>query len=88
MPNDYKDKISDDDKKTIEDAVKEAKEVLNDKDADKDKLESAAKDLSGKIMHIGAKMYQQSTSDGSDQKDGKDQKGDKDDGPVEGEVVE
>ena len=84
MPDEYKDKINDDDKKTIEEAVKEAKEVLNDKDADKDKLEAAAKELSNKIMPIGAKMYQQEAPKEDDKKENK-----KDDGEaVEGEVVE
>ena len=85
MPDEYKDKISDDDKKTIEEAVKEAKEVLNDKDADKDKLEAAAKELSNKIMPIGAKMYQQEAPKSDDDKK-EDKKGD--DEAVEGEVVE
>ena len=84
MPDEYKDKISDDDKRTIEEAVKEAKEVLNDKDADKDKLEAAAKELSNKIMPIGAKMYQQEAPKSDDKKE--DKKGD--DEAVEGEVVE
>ena len=85
MPDEYKDKISDDNKKTIEEAVKEAKEVLNDKDADKDKLEAAAKELSNKIMPIGAKMYQQEAPKSDDDKK-EDKKGD--DEAVEGEVVE
>ncbi len=83
MPNEYKDKISDDDKKTIEEAVKEAKEVLNDQEADKEKLENAAKELSNKIMPIGAKMYQQEAPKSDDKKDDKGS-----DEPVEGEVVE
>ena len=91
MPSEYKDKISDDDKKTIEEAVKEAKKVLEENGEDKDKLEAAAKELSEKIMPIGAKMYQEAGKDAntgetnthhvnSDDK--------KDDGAVEGEVVE
>ncbi|MBQ9171524.1 molecular chaperone DnaK [Candidatus Saccharibacteria bacterium] len=84
MPDEYKDKISDDDKETIKKAVEEAKKVLNDTDADKDKLEEAAKELSNKIMPIGAKMYQQA----SDDKKSDDKKDDKnDDDAVEGEVV-
>ena len=91
MPSEYKDKISDEDKKTIEEAVKEAKKVLSENEEDKDKLEAAAKELSEKIMPIGAKMYQQA---GGDAKEGEtnthhvnaDDK--KDDGAVEGEVVE
>src|SRR5574344_796642 len=87
MLNEYKDKISDDDKKVIEEAVKTAKEVLKDENADKDKLESAVKDLNEKIMPIGAKMYQQTYKDhkksDADKSDGK-----SDDDAVEGEVVD
>ncbi|MBQ1540267.1 molecular chaperone DnaK, partial [Candidatus Saccharibacteria bacterium] len=46
MPDEYKDKISDEDKETIKKAVEDAKKVLNDEKADKDQLEKAAKDLS------------------------------------------
>ena len=94
MPSEFKDKISDDDAKTIKEAVEEAKKVLNDKDADKDALEKAASELSEKIMPIGAKMYQQ-TGGPNAQKDGgndagaSDKKSDsKDDDAVEGEVVD
>ena len=85
MPDEYKDKISDEDKKTIKKAVEDAKKTLNDESADKDALEKAAKDLSDRIMPIGAKMYQQASSDSSD-----DKKSDKkdDDDAVEGEVVD
>ena len=85
MPDEYKDKISDEDKETIKKAVEEAKKVLNDESADKDKLEAAAKELSDKIMPIGTKMYQQAAED--DKKDDKKSKKD-DDEPVEGEVVD
>ena len=93
MPVDYKDKISEDDTKTIKEAVEEAKKVLNDADADKDALEKAAQDLSQKIMPIGAKMYQNESTDVKGKKDDKEDKSDgnkKDDGdePVEGEVVD
>ena len=90
MPSEYKDKISDDDKKTIEEAVKEAKEVLNNADADKETLEKAAKDLSDKIMPIGAKMYQEASKDSKKDDDKKSDDSKKDDGdePVEGEVVD
>ncbi len=86
MPDEYKDKISDEDKETIKKAVEEAKKVLNDESADKDKLEAAAKELSDKIMPIGAKMYQQASAE-DDKKDDKKSKKD-DDEPVEGEVVD
>lgn len=104
MPSEFKDKISEDDTKTIKAAVEDAKKVLNDSSADKDALEKAASELSEKIMPIGAKMYQQAGGAKGDAKDGKssgDTKGqsgdggsdskdskDGDDEPVEGEVVD
>ncbi len=86
MPSEYKDKISDDDKETIKKAVEDAKKVLSDESADKDQLEQAAKDLSDRIMPIGAKMYQQTSSDDS-KPEGSDKSSSKDDA-VEGEVVD
>ena len=90
MPSEYKDKISDEDKETIKKAVEEAKKVLNDTDADKDKFEEATKELSDKIMPIVAKLYQTSSEDDKkeDKKDKKSKKKDDDDEPVEGEVVD
>ena len=85
MPDEYKDKISDDDKETIKKAVAEAKEILNKADADKDELEKAAKELGDKIMPIGAKMYQEASKDAKAE-GGKDSKDDDD--AVEGEVVD
>ena len=84
MPDEYKDKISDDDKETIKKAVEDAKKTLNDEKADKDQLEAAAKELSDRIMPIGAKMYQQASADESKSED---KSSDKDE-PVEGEVVD
>ena len=88
MPDEYKDKISDEDKETIKKAVEEAKKVLNDADADKDKLEAAAKELSDKIMPIGAKMYQEASKDASKDGDASESKKSSDDDAVEGEVVD
>ena len=87
MPSEYKDKISDDDKETIKKAVEEAKKVLNDEKADKDKIEDAAKELSDKIMPIGAKLYQAASEDTKkdDEKKSDDKSSDE---PVEGEVVD
>jgi molecular chaperone DnaK len=85
MPDEYKDKISDEDKETIKKAVEEAKEVLKDESADKDKLESAAKELNDKIMPIGAKMYESAKDDKKEEKS-EDKKSDDD--AVEGEVVD
>ncbi|MBR3137779.1 molecular chaperone DnaK [Candidatus Saccharibacteria bacterium] len=88
MPTEYKDKISDDDKETIKKAVEEAKKVLNDDKADKDAYEEAVKELSDKIMPIGAKMYQASANDAKSE-DAKGSKDSKDsDDAVEGEVVD
>lgn len=83
MPDEYKDKISDEDKETIKKAVEEAKEVLNKEGADKDELEKASKELGDKIMPIGAKMYQQASADGKT-----DDKKEDDSDAVEGEVVD
>ena len=83
MPDEYKDKISDEDKETIKKAVEEAKEVLNKEGADKDELEKASKELGDKIMPIGAKMYQQASSD-----DKSEDKKEDDSDAVEGEVVD
>ena len=87
MPDEYKDKISDEDKETIKKAVEDAKKTLNDDKADKDQLEQAAKDLSDRIMPIGAKMYQEASKDSSKSDDDSKKSDDKDE-PVEGEVVD
>ena len=85
MPDEFKDKISDDDKKAIDEAVKEAEKH---KDADdKDELEAAIKALQDAIMPIGAKMYQQAAEDNKADESTGDKKSDKDE-PVEGEVVD
>jgi len=89
MPSEFKDKISDDDKKEIEKAVEEAKKH---KDSDdKDELEKAAKDLQEAIMPIGAKLYQAASEEPqADEKadDKADKKSKKSDEPVEGEIVD
>ena len=61
MPDEFKDKISDDDKKIIEEAVKTAEGELE--SDDKDKLEAATKALNDAIMPIGAKMYEAASSE-------------------------
>ena len=89
MPTEYKDKISSEDQDKIKEAVKSAREVLNQDDADQEKYETAAKDLSEVIMPIGAKLYQTSAQDGKDESkaDNSGDSGSSDD-PVEGEVVD
>ena len=84
MPTEYKDKISDDDKKVIEEAAAEAKKVKDNADAGKDELEAALKALNDKIMPIGAKLYEAASKEA--EAEGGDKK--TDDGPVEGEVVD
>ena len=87
MPDEFKDKISDEDKETIKKAVEDAQEVLKDTAADAAKYEEAAKELSNKIMPIGAKLYQSASTDSSTN-DGNSSKGTSDGEPVEGEVVD
>lgn len=89
MKSDYKDKLADEDMKTLNEAVDGAKKVAKDDKAEKDALESAAKELSDKIMPIGAKMYEQSSKEEKPAEDSEKSEGKKDkDGPVEGEVVD
>ncbi len=89
LPSEHKDKISDEDKKIIEEAVEAAKKVKDDENADKDALEAAAKELSEKIMPIGAKMYQQTSEAGEAQStEASAEGGEASDEPVEGEVVD
>ena len=87
MPDEFKDKISDDDKKVITEAVEEAKKH---KDAtDKDELEAASKALNDVVMPIGAKIYQDAAKE--DSKEGAPVSEDankKTDEPVEGEVID
>ena len=93
MKTDYKDKLSEEDLKSLQEAIDEAKTHLE--ATDKDELEKAAKDLSEKMMPIGAKMYEtsQKTQDkeqkpeGSEETDKSKAKKNKDE-PVEGEVVD
>lgn len=89
MKSDNKDKISEEDIKTLDEAVEAAKKVVADDSADKDALEAAAKELNDKIMPIGAKMYEQASKEETPAEDEKseDKKKDKDE-PVEGEVVD
>ena len=68
MPDEYKDKISDDDKETIKKAVSEAKEKLEKNADDKDELEAATKALNDAIMPIGAKLYQAASEEKKDDK--------------------
>ncbi len=87
MPDEYKDKISEDDVKVIKEAVEEAKKVKENAEASKDELEAAVKALNEKIMPIGAKMYEAAAAEEKPAEDGEPSTDSKDE-PVEGEVVE
>jgi molecular chaperone DnaK len=87
LKSDNSDKISDEDKKTLDEAIEAAKQVVADDKADKDALEAAAKELNDKIMPIGAKMYESAEADSAESEKPKAEGDDKDE-PVEGEVVD
>jgi molecular chaperone DnaK len=87
MTSENKDKLSEEDVKTIDEAVEKAKKVVADEIADKDMLEESVKELNNVLMPIGAKMYEAaaaSEAPAEDEGDGKKA----DDGPIEGEVVD
>src|SRR5579872_1266052 len=99
MKTEYKDKLSEEDMKTLQEAIDEAKTHLE--ATDKDELEKAAKDLSDKIMPIGAKMYESAQKEGAsasasaeasvktEEPEGKKgKKSSKKDDAVEGEVID
>jgi molecular chaperone DnaK len=79
------DKLSDDDKKVLSEAVEAAKKVVADEKATKEDLEKAAQELNEKIMPIGAKMYEAANTEDKPSEDDKDKT--KDDS-IEGEVVD
>jgi molecular chaperone DnaK len=83
MKSDNKDKIAEEDVKTLDEAIEAAKKVVTDEKADKDALEAAAKELTDKLMPIGAKMYEQASKEEAST-EGEDKK----DEPQEGEVVD
>ena len=87
LQQDSADKLTDDDKKTLAEAVEAAKQVVAKADATKDELETAAKELNDKLMPIGTKLYEQAAKDAKPAEDAPtdDKKGDE---PVEGEVVD
>ncbi len=82
MPDEFKDKISDEDKKVIADAVEEAKK--HQESTDKEELEAAVKTLNDAIMPIGAKMYEEAAKE-EGSAEGEEAKSDE---PVEGEIVD
>ena len=87
MKKDNDEKLSDDDKKTIDEAVESAKKIVKDEKADKEALETASKELNDKIMPIGAKMYEDASKE-NEAKDDSEDDSKKSDEPIEGEVVD
>lgn len=90
MKSDNKEKISEDDIKTIDGAIENAKKIVADEGADKEVLEAAAKALTDVLMPIGAKLYEDAQKEApteGEEASEDDKKSDKDE-PVEGEVVE
>lgn len=102
LKREHKDKLSEEDVKSVDEAVEKAKKTHEDENADKDALETAAKELTEVLMPIGAKMYEAAASEAeaeapsedsseekpSQTKKGKKSKKDDGDAPIEGEVVE
>lgn len=87
MKSDYKEKLSEEDLKSLDGAISEAKK--SQESADKEELEKAAKDLSERIMPIGAKMYEQAQkTDSPSEETNPDAKNSENDEPIEGEVVD
>ncbi|WKZ23700.1 MAG: molecular chaperone DnaK [Candidatus Dojkabacteria bacterium] len=93
--NDLKDKVTEDDKKKIEEQVKVVRELLA-KDAtqvDKDELKAKADELSNTLQEIGERAYKASAAESptpdatTDSGDDKKNEEKKEEGPVEGEVV-
>lgn len=87
LKSDNKDKLAEEDVKTLDEAVEAAKKVIGDEKADKDTIEKAAKELQDKMMPIGAKLYEQPSTESPSEDKGGETKSDKDE-PVEGEVVD
>ena len=89
LKSDNGDKLSDDDKKALDEAIEAAKKELE--ATDKDKLEAAAKELTNKIMPIGAKLYEAASKEekkDDKKEDASSEDSSKEEGPVEGEVVD
>jgi molecular chaperone DnaK len=89
MKKDNANKISEDDEKTLDEAIDSAKKVVADEKASKEDLENAAKELNDKLMPIGAKMYEKDSEEEKSEDEAENDKKKKDDGEtIEGEVVD
>ena len=83
MAKDNKEKLAEEDLKTLDEATKDAKKVIENAEATKDELEKAAQELNDKLMPIGAKMYEAESKEASEDKEA-----DTEDESIEGEVVD
>lgn len=87
LKSEHKDKLAEEDVKTLDEAVETAKKVVADEKADKETLETATKELNEKIMPIGAKMYESAQKEEAAQ-DTNAKKPDSKKDAQEGEVVD
>jgi molecular chaperone DnaK len=87
LSKDNKDKISDDDMKSLTDAIEAAKTTVQNEAASKDDLEKAAQELNDKLMPIGAKMYEANEPDTATDSEAGETTEPADD-TIEGEVVD
>ena len=87
MAKDSAEKLSDEDKKTLEEAVTEAKKVTENSEATKEELEKAASELNDKIMPIGAKLYEDAAKEANAKAETAEGEAKPND-PIEGEVVD
>jgi molecular chaperone DnaK len=88
--NEAGDKLNDDDKKPINDAIAALKEKKDSEDIEE--IKKLTEDLNTKLMKVGEKMYQQEATESKDKKDGEEpeeaQTETKKDEAEEGEVVD
>jgi molecular chaperone DnaK len=88
MKSENKEKISEEDIKVLDEAIENAKKIAADDKADTAALEAAGKELSEKIMPIGAKMYEDAAKSEAPSEDAETPDEDKKEDAVEGEVVD
>ena len=84
LMRDNADKVSEEDKKLLEDKIKDVKDVLAKSDASKDDFEAPSKALQDALMQVGQKIYSQADAAGSPEDGQTEEK--KDDDVQDGEV--
>jgi molecular chaperone DnaK len=95
MLSDYGDKMSDEDKKSLQEAIDGARKEVGET-SDNEKIKEVTKKLNDTLMPIGAKMYENAKEDDAEAAEGAsddtskktDKKKNDKDGAVEGEVVD